>query len=69
MSKFDKKEKKKIMICAPSNSVVDTIAKKIVKEGILRIEGIVNPKIVRFGVFESKESCVSEISYERICEK
>lgn len=63
MIKLDKKDKNKIMICAPSNSVVDTIAKKIVMEGIIRSEGIVNPKIVRFGVFESKEPCVSDISY------
>ena len=45
------KDKRKIMICAPSNAAIDHITKRIRTEGLITGEGTtVHPNILRLGV-------------------
>ncbi|CAO3630759.1 unnamed protein product [Cunninghamella blakesleeana] len=58
----------KLLVCAPSNAAVDEIAKRL-KDGILTIDGLVRPKVVRIGVAESVNASVKDLLLERQVEK
>jgi hypothetical protein len=66
----DKRKENKMLICAPSNTAVDEIVKKLKVEGIEGVEGEkrVYPRIVRVGRIETNNNIVVESSIDYICE-
>ena len=63
-------EKKKIMICAPSNAAIDHITKRLICEGLLNGKGeTIKPKVLRTGIVESNDDDIKSASLDHICEK
>ena len=62
------KDKKKIMICAPSNAAIDHITKRLQKEGLVDGSGkTFFPNIIRLGIVETEDPEIVKCSLDHIC--
>jgi senataxin len=62
-------DKRKIMICAPSNAAIDHITKRLRTEGL--VDGNdkkIYPKVLRLGIVDTEDKDITGCSLDHICE-
>jgi senataxin len=62
-------DKRKIMICAPSNAAINHITKRLRTEGLADGNGNkVYPKVLRLGIVDTEDKDITGCSLDHICE-